>query len=184
MTENARKLTFLSKSARILLQLLERKLMDILFNFKHTKDINQQKKFELVKDFTSWCMNYLLGKDNAATLIVDCVGRHKIYGQSFRIDKNIFGIEIKSRLNIMDTLCTMAHEIVHIKQMYFMEFNYSDTEDVFYWKTTKYDTDFEDGSAEYYLLPWEIEASGMEYGLVLKWMQEKNISTKEKWFKV
>jgi hypothetical protein len=62
---------------------------------------------------------------------------------------------------------TIAHEMVHVKQYALGELNATLTK----WKGNKVDSD----SMYYYFRPWEIEAHGVEYGLVKKFIIEEKL---------
>ena len=66
-----------------------------------------------------------------------------------------FEIELRRHRSLKNTLLTLAHEMVHLKQFAKGELNDENTK----WKGVKVDTDVVD----YNDLPWEIEACSLEY---------------------
>ena len=71
-----------------------------------------------------------------------------------------FLMEIHPGIGARDILSTIAHEMVHIKQYIDGELN----EDMTYWKGKRVNSD----KMEYWTSPWEIEAHGIEIGLITK----------------
>lgn len=76
-----------------------------------------------------------------------------------------FVIQLKSRRSLKSTLITLAHEMVHVKQFAKGELNPSNDR----WKGKKIDTD----KVEYSDLPWEIEASSLEFVLYALYQERK-----------
>ena len=68
-----------------------------------------------------------------------------------------FLIELHPYISGVEILKTLAHEFVHIKQYVEGDLNDSQTE----WQGEAIDSD----SMDYYSLPWEVEAFGLEVGL-------------------
>ena len=71
-----------------------------------------------------------------------------------------FLIEIHPGIGARDILSTIAHEMVHIKQYIDGELN----EEMSYWKGKRVDSD----KMEYWYSPWEVDANGLEVGLITK----------------
>jgi hypothetical protein len=97
---------------------------------------------------------------------------------SLIIDRKVFGFRL---------LLTLAHEFVHIKQYVKREmFDYIINSSV-KWKGKK----FRDGqnigadpkNIDYYFLPWEVEAYGMENGLAEYFMKEHNFTKSTQLYK-
>lgn len=65
-----------------------------------------------------------------------------------------FEIELRKHRSLKNTLITLAHEMVHLKQFAKGELNCEQTR----WKGVKFDSD----AIDYHSYPWEIEASSME----------------------
>ena len=74
-----------------------------------------------------------------------------------------FEIQLRKKKSLKNTLITLAHEMVHLKQFAKGELNDSHTK----WKGEMIDSD----SIDYYDLPWEIEASSLEYILFVLYME-------------
>lgn len=77
----------------------------------------------------------------------------------------IFEIELRKYRTIKNTLITLAHEMVHLKQFAKGELNEDHTK----WLKQTFNSD----EINYYELPWEIEASSNEYILYGLYEQEK-----------
>ena len=83
-----------------------------------------------------------------------------------------FEIELRRHRSRKNTLLTLAHEIVHLKQFAKGELNCNHTK----WRGEKIDSE----SIEYSDLPWEIEANSLEYilyGLYEDYLHSQNINT-------
>ena len=68
-----------------------------------------------------------------------------------------FLIELHPYITGKEILKTLAHEFVHVKQYVYEELNEEQTQ----WQGKPFDSD----AVDYYELPWEIEAFGLEVGL-------------------
>jgi len=78
-----------------------------------------------------------------------------------------FLIEMNPRIGGREILKSLSHEMVHIKQ-----FAYGETDDsLTRWKGTPIDSDYQD----YWRLPWEVEAYGIETGLFRKFVVEEKL---------
>ena len=78
-----------------------------------------------------------------------------------------FLIEIHSDIGARNILETLAHEMVHVKQFAYGEINDS----LSVWKGQAVDLD----EVDYWWLPWEIEAHGMEAGLLTKFAVKEKL---------
>ena len=76
-----------------------------------------------------------------------------------------FEIRIKRSRSIKNILCTLAHEMVHVKQFAKGELNCDQTR----WHKQSVDSD----EVGYSDLPWEIEASTLERVLYHMYMEQK-----------
>lgn len=76
-----------------------------------------------------------------------------------------FAIEVDSGLKLRTLLMTVAHEMVHAKQMARGEMRYMMRENNIKWMGKTVNT----ASASYWDYPWEIEAHGREQGLFIRW---------------
>lgn len=76
-----------------------------------------------------------------------------------------FIIELRSRRSLKNTLITLAHEMVHVKQFAKGELNPANDK----WKGESVDID----TVEYSDLPWEVEASSLEFALYALYQERK-----------
>jgi len=76
-----------------------------------------------------------------------------------------FVIELRSRRSLKNTLITLAHEMVHVKQFTKGELNPANDK----WKGESVNTDI----VEYSDLPWEVEASSLEFVLYALYQERK-----------
>jgi hypothetical protein len=76
-----------------------------------------------------------------------------------------FEIRIKKSRSIKNMLCTLAHEMVHVKQFAKGELNCDQTR----WQKQDVDSD----NVEYSELPWEVEASTLERMLYHMYIEQK-----------
>ncbi len=77
-----------------------------------------------------------------------------------------FTISMTSKFGILRSLRILAHEMVHVKQHARGELKYCGRTGFLRWTGSNV---LDDGSIEYWDLPWEIEAHGREKGLVYQW---------------
>mgnify|MGYP003346701138 CR=1 FL=1 len=80
-----------------------------------------------------------------------------------------FLIDVHSGLGARVILETIAHEMVHVKQFAYGHTN----ETLSKWLNTRIDTD----KIDYWFQPWEIEAHGLEIGLVTKFAIHEQLWT-------
>jgi len=88
---------------------------------------------------------------------LDAFGYSSIEKRNTKGAAREFLIELHPYISGVEILKTLAHEFVHIKQYVEGDLNDSQTE----WKSEAIDSD----AVDYYSLPWEIEAFGLEVGL-------------------
>ena len=88
------------------------------------------------------------------------------YGYCCHLDDNDFEIEIKRTLKLRAMLTTLAHELIHVKQYVYGDYDDEAEEKMDYWDK-----------------PSEIEAHGREVGLFIRWA-EKNRLSHNKWTQV
>jgi len=94
----------------------------------------------------------------------DCV----VDGEDFR--PRDFVIRLDPDISNVEMLTTLAHEMVHVKQMARNELRqYSRI------KGHRFHGTFVSDDTEYWDLPWEIEAHGREQGLLRQWVEHNNI---------
>lgn len=77
-----------------------------------------------------------------------------------------FEIQLKRNRSRKNTLITLAHEVVHLKQFAKSELN----TDLTLWKKQRIDPE----EMSYFDLPWEVEASSLEYLLYAYYQEEKH----------
>jgi hypothetical protein len=86
----------------------------------------------------------------------------RVHGMVSRISRYEYQMDISKTLGKKNTISTIAHEMVHIRQMFrgdlVMKSAYSK------WNGKDYPTDY-----DYFNSPWEIEAYGREVGLTHKY---------------
>ena len=88
---------------------------------------------------------------------LDAFGYSSIEKRNTKGAAREFLIELHPYISGVEILKTLAHEFVHIKQYVEGDLNDSQTE----WQGEAIDSD----SMDYYSLPWEVEAFGLEVGL-------------------
>lgn len=88
-------------------------------------------------------------------------------GYNTRNQPRLFSIEIHPGLGASGILSTLAHEMVHVKQLIFHETN----DDLSIWKGKRFNSDLVD----YWEHPWEIDAHGRESGLLTKFAMQENL---------
>jgi len=96
-----------------------------------------------------------------------------LYERSTSFPKD-FEIYIANNLNKKNTLLTIAHEMVHLKQYARGElFEYARHPNLARWKGYVYEDDPETNNPDdYWFTPWEIEAHGYEKGLATCFYRE------------
>lgn len=101
-----------------------------------------------------------------------CIWEDDVYKGNARV----FVIEVDSGLKLRTMLMTIAHEMVHVKQMARGEMRYMLRDMSIKWmgKTIK------TNSTSYWDYPWEVEAHGREQGLYIRWCEKNGFDTK-KW---
>jgi len=109
--------------------------------------------------------------------ITGLMKREYIYGDCIWEDEDYrpkeFTIRIDAGLDLRNTLTTLAHEMVHVKQ-------YARDEMKQLWASPKirFDGRYYDIKTDYWDRPWEIEAHGREIGLFIRWAEKHNHSHK------
>lgn len=85
-----------------------------------------------------------------------------------------FIIEIDSTVKLRTLLMTIAHEMVHVKQMARGEMRYMLRDMSIQWMGKLINTK----KASYWDLPWEVEAHGREQGLFIRWRDDNGFGCK------
>jgi hypothetical protein len=135
---------------------------------------SNKKKRDMVEDLTMFCLKNLMPKMSKIIINIELIsGLNKkegligscIWEDSIHLPRE-FTIKLDSTQKIKEILKTLAHEMVHIKQYARGELKdlaYGDSICKWHDKFIRYD------KLNYYDHPWEIEAYGREYGLVIRW---------------
>jgi hypothetical protein len=84
-----------------------------------------------------------------------------------------FDIDINKDTRLRRLLETVAHEMVHVKQFARGELYQSSITAKHRWQG-----EWQKGQAEYWDLPWEIEAHGRECGLFVRWAQANGLGNR------
>lgn len=88
-------------------------------------------------------------------------------GYNTRNEPREFLIEIHPGIGAYNILSTLAHEMVHVKQLIEGETN----DDLSIWKGKRVNSD----ALDYWHHPWEIDAHGRETGLLTKFVIEESL---------
>jgi hypothetical protein len=88
-------------------------------------------------------------------------------GYNTRNEPREFLIEVHPGIGVYSILETLAHEMVHVKQLIHGETNDS----LSMWRGKRIDSD----KVDYWLHPWEIDAHGREAGLMTKFTVEEEL---------
>lgn len=83
-----------------------------------------------------------------------------------------FEIQLRKKRSLKNTLITLAHEMVHVKQFAKGELN----DDQNKWKGEFVDSD----NISYFELPWEIEATSLEHILYTMYLSYRDTLIREK----
>tara|TARA_B110000503_G_scaffold134602_1_gene213864 strand:- start:2227 stop:2694 length:468 start_codon:yes stop_codon:yes gene_type:complete len=84
-----------------------------------------------------------------------------------------FDIDVSRSLRLKPLLCTIAHEMVHVKQFARGELYQSSVTAKHRWQGK-----WIDKNPSYWDLPWEIEANGREVGLFVRWLGKEKLFAK------
>ena len=141
--------------------------------------ISQQEKAQSV---VKYCINKLMPKMETLTIEVTLKKlKDDTDGYCLRVSPRNFKIEINYTQGLRRMLETVAHEMVHVKQYARNETNdwaYYNGKEFYKWKD-KYVSE----NTDYWDLPWEIEANGMEVGLFVRWAKERGFD-KQAWTQI
>lgn len=91
---------------------------------------------------------------------LDVLGSAGIAGFNSRNKAREFSIELHANITAKKIFETLAHEMVHIKQYVYDELN----DDMSKWQGKRINSE----KIDYWFQPWEIEAHGLESGLLNK----------------
>lgn len=98
---------------------------------------------------------------------IDDCGSAMIEGYNLQNKPRSFIIEVNSDMGAKDILYTLAHELVHVRQYAYGHTN----ESLSKWHDLKIDSD----KVDYWYQPWEVEAFGLEKGLLTKFATEEKL---------
>jgi len=98
---------------------------------------------------------------------LDAFGYSSIEKRNTKGAAREFLIELHPYISGVEILKTLAHEFVHIKQYVEGDLNDSQTE----WKGKAIDSD----AVDYYSLPWEVQAFGLEVGLFTNFAKKETL---------
>jgi hypothetical protein len=137
------------------------------------------KKREMAGDIAHWTAMHLMPRLQNKLfvdikLIPNLTKKEGLSGDAIWEDDTCnrpreFTIRIDSTQSLQDMLCTVAHEMVHVKQYARGELkDFSRTIRLCKWKGTTLEWE----KVNYYDLPWEIEAHGREKGLFIRWFEQ------------
>jgi hypothetical protein len=145
----------------------QRKYIPSLINFCINKLMPRMKNLEItvrLKDLTK----------------TDCYGfcTPDPDGEAERGDRpRVFDLEINSKMALRKVLETVCHEMVHVKQYAQGELYEGARQCKMRWQGQ-----WMKDNIDYWDQPWEIEASGREAGLFIRWVHSESLG-KKKWTK-
>ena len=136
-------------------------------------------KREMAADIAHWVGLHLMPRlQNKLFIDIELIARltekESLSGDAIWEDESCkrpreFTIRVDSTQTKQDMLCTIAHEMVHVKQYARGELkDFSRTIKMCKWKGKTIDL----RSLDYYDHPWEIEAHGREKGLFIRWFEQ------------
>jgi hypothetical protein len=143
------------------------------------------EEISLIHDFVEFSLSRFIPKRSLRFMNLEIVFNRKLYSQTNAygtmewLDRpkggNHYAIEIDGNENFMSILCTIGHELVHVKQSKLGECYDINNESTVFWNK-RYVVD----KTNYWELPWEIEAHGRSVGLVRMWIKDRRYES-EKW---
>jgi len=98
---------------------------------------------------------------------LEVLGYTSVTKRNSRKQAREFLIELHPYVSGVEILQTLAHEMVHVKQFAAGELDDGQTR----WRGSVIDSD----SMDYYSLPWEIEAFGLEVGMFTNFAREESL---------
>lgn len=141
-------------------------------------------KKKLISELIEFCLKKFLNEAciKQLEIIVEVKNSILIAGNLAEMymndDEFSFTIEIGNRQDFGKIMLSIAHECVHIKQ-YVM----GEIEDIEDEKIVFLEKEYNTPEIDYWDWPWEIEAHGREHGLLLKYVESKNLQN-EPWLKI
>lgn len=134
--------------------------------------LSQQEK---VQSMVKYCIKKLMPRMQTLNIEVKLTKlKGDADGYCLRVTPREFEVEINHTQGLRRMLETVAHEMVHVKQYARNETNdWAINEKYYKWKGSLVPE-----STDYWDLPWEIEANGMEVGLFVRWAQDSGYAKK------
>jgi hypothetical protein len=132
---------------------------------------------ELIESIVNYVIKKLMPRTTTLDIDITIKTLHNAEGYCLSIDKKVHEIEVSHTLPLAQMLKTVAHEMVHVKQVNKGELGMASR--VPTWRGKKVSTD----KTDYWDLPWEIEAYGREVGLFHRWAVENDL-LKERWITI
>jgi hypothetical protein len=88
-----------------------------------------------------------------------CMNNDENFGYCTELEDNEYEVDIKRSLRMREMLCTLAHELVHVKQYELGQLTQDNEAGMDYWDK-----------------PSEIEAMGREPGLFVRWAEKEGVA--------
>jgi len=145
------------------------------------------KRLEYIKSLVNFTLKKFFSKYMRDNLDIEICFRKdllKIEGQfgnciweDVRHRPRIFTIEIEPNQSLKLLLNTVAHELIHVKQWAKGEFaelrnaSKDKPDPVYKFNGKKFDA----GKVDYWDQPWEIEANGRAFGIIVQWAKDRKI---------
>lgn len=133
--------------------------MNVRYYVKAKKSWSELHK-AIVRDAVNFGIKEL-GLSNCGSLVVKLRGKTPDYGDAIHLWDDKYLIRISAGMTQKDLICTIFHELTHVKQYAYEELDLSFTSAIWRGKTLSV--------GEYYNQPWEREARDMERFLYKKY---------------
>ena len=141
----------------------------------------RQRQRDAINEMVFWIGRQLLSRRLYATTILNIELKNldkedynaaTIVSPEYRLSSRprVFNLEFDKKKNIEDLRKDLAHEMVHVKQYERGELYRFDKTDHIRWKGKIYHSSIEDG-VDYWSMPYEVEARGMEDALKMKFRE-------------
>jgi len=159
--------------------------MRVVFRRRRGGKLGRRER-RLVRDLIFFCAEKFIRPDVRRRITVEIVLDGKLYETeknwgiaSWENDPRCrnFLIEVDTSKRVSTVFNTIAHEMVHIKQWTNREhWQHKNREEVYRFGDEVVDAK----KLDYWDLPWEIEAHGRAYGLVIQWVDARGLRG-ERW---
>lgn len=129
---------------------------------------------QLVRKAIRFCLGEMFTKrqQNGMTINVSFINCKGFYGDAYH-EGNKYTIRIKNMQSLVAQLRTVMHEMVHVQQFKVKRLKVSSQ--YLKWEGQDYQ---EPDNDDYYFLPWEILAQGLERGLLCKFLRQEKLLKK------